>query len=125
MKDTKVNKTRKSLRALLELDGVEYSISGGYWVKFSVVEIEFNRHRPHGIKYSLTMHNKYGTRLVGYDNSHLADVKRKKFSVKRVEWDHKHNRNKVSDYDFINAGQLIEDFWNLVDQVLNEEGVEL
>ncbi len=117
----KFNKIRKSLRALLELDG----ISDGYWVKFSVIEVEFNKHRPHGIKYSLTMHNKYGNRLVGYDNAHLADVKRKKFSAKRVEWDHKHNRNIISDYDFINAGQLIEDFWNLVDQILNEEGVEL
>ena len=123
--DTKFDKTRKSLRALLELDDIEYGITGGFWVKFSVVEVEFNKHRPHGIKYSLTMHNKYGTRLVGYDNGHLADVKRKKFSAKRVEWDHKHNRNIISDYDFINAGQLIEDFWNHVDRVLTEEGVEL
>ena len=124
MNDKKFNKTRKSLRALLELDGIEYGISGGYWVKFSVIEVEFNKHRPHGIKYSLTMHNKHSTRLVGFDNAHLGDVKRKKFSAKRVEWDHKHNRNVISDYDFINIGRLIEDFWNLVDQILNEEGVE-
>lgn len=124
MNDKKFNKTRKSLRALLELDGIEYGISGGYWVKFSVIEVELNKHRPLGIKYSLTMHNKHGTRLVGFDNAHLGDVKRKKFSAKRVEWDHKHNRNVVSDYDFINVSQLIEDFWNLVDQILNEEGVE-
>ena len=124
MNDKKFNKTRKSLRALLELDGIEYGISGGYWVKFSVIEVEFNKHRPLGIKYSLTMHNKHGTRLVGFDNAHLGDVKRKKFSAKRVEWDHKHNRNVISDYDFINIGRLIEDFWNLVDQILNEEGVE-
>jgi hypothetical protein len=122
--DKKFNKTRKSLRALLELDGIEYGINGGYWVKFSVIEAEFNKHRPYGIKYSLTMHNKHSTRLVGFDNAHLGDVKRKKFSTKRVEWDHKHNRNVVSDYDFINVSQLIEDFWNLVDQILNEEGVE-
>ena len=123
MKDTKFNKTRKSLKALLELDCIEYGISGGYWVKFSVIEVEFNKHRPHGIKYSLTMHNKHGTRLAGYDNAHLADIKRNKYSAKRVEWDHKHNRNIICDYDFINAGQLIEDFWNLVDKNLNEEGV--
>ena len=71
------------------------------------------------------MHNKYGNRLVGYDNARLEDVKRKKFSAKRVEWDHRHNRNIISDYEFINAGQLIEDFWNLVDQILDEEGVDL
>ena len=116
-------KARKDLEVLLELDGIEYGISNGYWVKFSVIETKPNRHRPHGIKYSLTMHNQYGTRLVGFDNAHLANIKRKKFSTKRVEWDHKHHRKVISDYDFDNAGQLLEDFWNLVDQVLNEERV--
>jgi len=117
------NKDRKDLEALLELDGIEYSLSGGYWVKFSAIELEPNIHRPHGIKYSFTMHNKYGTRLVGYDNAHLANIKRKKYSAKRVVWDHRHKSNIITDYDFDNAFQLIEDFWNLVDNVLKEEGV--
>lgn len=111
------------LETLLELDGIEQRIINGYWVKFSVKLVEPDIHRPHGIRYSLTLHNPYGTRLVGFDNAHLADIKRKKFSAKRVEWDHKHNRSVVFDYDFDTAGQLLEDFWNLVDRILKEEGV--
>ena len=39
------------------------------------------------------------------------------------QWDHKHYRSVVSDDEFDSAGQLIEDFWNLVGQVLTEEGI--
>lgn len=111
------------LETLLELDGVEYCIMADYWVKFSAKKITPNQHRPFGIKYSLTMHNGYGTRLVGFDNAHLANIKRKKYTAKRIVWDHKHNRGVVSDYDFNSASQLIEYFWTLVDQVLLEEGI--
>ena len=114
-----------NLELLLDLNGIEYCIVAGYWVKFSVIKISPNEHRPFGIKYSLSMHTNYGTRLVGFDNAHLADIKRKKYAAKRVVWDHKHNRGVVSDYDFDSAAQLLEDFWDLVDQVLTEEGVSL
>ena len=114
-----------NLESLLDLNGIEYCIVTGYWVRFSAIKITPNEHRPVGIKYSLSMHNNYGTRLVGFDNAHLANIKRKKYAAKRVVWDHKHNRGVISDYDFDNAGQLIEDFWNLVDQVLTEEGINL
>jgi hypothetical protein len=117
--DTKKN----DLETLLELNGIEYGIGAGYWVKFSAKKMPPSEHRPHGIKYSLTMHNQYGTRLVGFDNAHLADIKRKKFTAKRFAWDHKHQRSVISDYDFDSAGQLIEDFWNLIDQILKEEGI--
>jgi hypothetical protein len=32
-------------------------------------------------------------------------------------------RSVVSDYYFDSAGLLVEDFWALVNQILNEEGV--
>lgn len=69
------------------------------------------------------MHDEYGKRLIGYDNAHLANIKRKKYSAKRTEWDHKHNRNLISDYNFSTASQLVEDFWNHVDQILSEERI--
>lgn len=94
---------QRGLDTLLDLDGIEQRVIGGYWVKFSAKLIEATLHRPHGIRYSLTLHNAYGTRLVGFDNAHLADIKRKKYSAKRVVWDHKHNRSVVSDYDFESA----------------------
>jgi len=109
---------KNDLEALLELDGIEYGIGTDYWVKFSAKKITANEHRPFGVKYSLTMHNQYGTRLVGFDNAHLADIKRKKYTAKRLAWDHKHQRGVISDYDFYSAGQLIEDFWNLIDKII-------
>ena len=115
--------TDHSLVALLELDGIEQRITNGYWVKFLAKLVKPNEHRPHGIKYSLTLHHPSGSRLLGYDNAHLADIKRKKFSAKRVEWDHKHQRNIMSDYDFETAGQLLEDFWDQADRLLKEEGI--
>ena len=122
---TKDNVVRQGLETLLDLDGIEFGIGGGYWVKFLVVEVKTSQHRPHGIKYSLTLHNKYGSRLMGFDNAHAAKIKRKKYKAKRVEWDHRHNRKVVSDYEFDTADQLIEDFWNLVEQILEAEGVTL
>ena len=106
------------------MNGIEYGIVGGYWVKFSVRRVEVTSYRPHGLKYSLTLHNAYGNRLLGYDNAHQANIKRKKFSARREAWDHKHNRSVVTDYDFDTAWQLMEDFWNSVDQMLLEEGIE-
>ncbi len=72
------------LELLLDLNDIEYCIVAGYWVKFSVIKITPSKHRPFGIKYSLSMHNNHGTRLVGFDNAHLADIKRKKYTAKRV-----------------------------------------
>lgn len=111
------------LQTLLDLDGLQMGIRGGYWVKFKVWLVEPNIHIPHGIRYSLTLHDKYGTRLIGFDNAHAPKVKRRKFSAKRAEWDHQHHRDAVSDYDFDSPSQLIEAFWNLVNKVLDEEGV--
>lgn len=115
--------SRPELQALLELDGLSYGIGGGYWVKFSVKAVSPNRHIPHGIKYSLTLHHKSGTRLVGFDNAHAPTVKRPRFSGRREEWDHNHNRSVISDYVFESPGQLLEDFWEAVDRLLAEEGM--
>ncbi len=55
-----------SLDALLCLDGEIFFIdpSGGYWVKFEVKRTKVSQARPHGLRYSLTLHDKDGTRLV-------------------------------------------------------------
>jgi hypothetical protein len=31
--------------------------------------VEPDEHVPHGIRYALTLHDRYGTRLLGYDNA--------------------------------------------------------
>jgi len=113
----------QSLDALLQLNGVQYGIQGDFWVKFEVRRVNATPNIPHGIKYSLTLHHKSGTRLLGFDNAHAPKIKRRKFAGRREEWDHRHYRSVVSDYFFDSAAQLIEDFWKQVDNILREEGI--
>ena len=46
-----------SLELLMDLDGLNFSQEGGYWVKYEVSTVEKTPERPHGIKYSLTLHD--------------------------------------------------------------------
>jgi hypothetical protein len=57
----------KTLENLLELDGVKYVIDEhlGLWVKFEARKIEPSKERPHGIRYSLTLHDSFNARLMG------------------------------------------------------------
>lgn len=102
------------LQTLLDLDGCVYYYTEGHWVKFEVRRVKPTKHIPHGIRYSLTLHDKYNTRIVGYDNAHDCLPKSKKYRAKKTTWDHIHKTNKVYPYEFDSASQLIEDFWNTV-----------
>jgi len=75
-------------------------MSNGYWTKFEVKQGNSNEHMPQGIKYSLTLHDRYNKRIVGYDNAHSIKPKRRKFGAKRLEWDHKYSRSVVTNYEF-------------------------
>lgn len=67
---------------------------------------------PHGVRYSLTLHDRNNARVVGFDNAHAIKTKgRKRFSGRKVTWDHKYHMDKVEPYKFESAGQLIDDFW--------------
>ncbi len=107
------------LETLLQLDGEVFPMDNGYWVKFKVYSTCKNRHIPHGIRYSLTLHDKYNKRVIGYDNAHgITPAKKKKFSGNRQIWDHKHQEAKVHIYEFESAYQLLEDFWNDVNKII-------
>jgi hypothetical protein len=108
------------LETLLQLDGEVFPMDNGYWVKFAVHTTVKNEHIPHGIRYSLTLHDKYNRRVVGYDNAHgIKRPKKKKFSGVRKTWDHRHQESVVKPYEFESAYQLLEDFWNDVNAVIN------
>jgi hypothetical protein len=96
-------------------------MDGGYWTKFEVHQVEATPQIPHGIKYSLTLHDSTNRRIIGYDNAHAVNRQRRNYRAKRIEWDHKHDQEKVTYYDFENPGQLMEDFWGDVNRVTNEE----
>lgn len=105
------------LRHLLDLDGERFQMGRGYWTKFDVKLVKPTEQVPHGIKYSLTLHDHSGRRLLGFDNAH--GLKRSKAHAnRRVVWDHRHDQERVTAYEFISAGKLLEDFWLQVSKVL-------
>src|SRR5438105_4068065 len=59
------------LDTLLDLDGSIFEQEDGFWIKVEAKRVEHSASIPHGIKYCLTLHNRYGTRVMGYDNAHL------------------------------------------------------
>lgn len=110
-----------ALDTLLDLNGEIFMLDGGYWVKFETKEVFPSLSIPHGIRYSLTLHDKNNVRVIGFDNANAIKSKsRKRFSGRKVTWDHKHHMEKVKPYEFESAGQLLDDFWKAVDEYLGE-----
>ena len=68
------------------------------------------------------MHNPNGKRILGYDNAHAVKVKGKKYSGRRIEFDHKHRYEDDIGvpYVFKDAYQLLADFFEDVDAVLRK-----
>lgn len=102
------------LENLLNLDEEIYPLDNGCWVKFEAKRVEKTKGIPHGVKYSLTLHNKRNHRVIGYDNAHSFKSS-KKYGAKKETWDHMHKQINIVSYEFESASQLIEDFWNSVD----------
>lgn len=115
-------KRQTALDALLDLHGEVLVQGGGYWVKIEAWTVEPAEGVPHGIRYSLTLHDPIGTRVLGYDNSHAVKPPKKGFGGRRLEYDHvhRHAKDKGVPYAFSSAGQLLTDFFSEVDQVLKE-----
>lgn len=65
------SQTDSGLDYLLSLNGeVQGQNEEGYYIQFDVIAVKASRERPHGIKYSLTLHDPWGKRLMGFDNAH-------------------------------------------------------
>ena len=110
----------RDLLTLLGLDGQQYQIEK-YWIKIEAREVPKDAFRPHGIKYSLTLHDRNNTRVLGFDNAHAPATKGgrgKKYRGRIVTWDHVHNQQHVQAYTFSSASQLIGDFWDAVEEAI-------
>lgn len=111
------------LEALLDLDDYIIAQDLGCWVKVEAWRVVATREIPHGIRYSLTLHEPYGKRIMGYDNSHaIKPPKKFNYAGRRLAYDHKHRHisDKGVPYEFKDAYQLLADFFEEVDRVLKE-----
>ncbi|WP_417681846.1 hypothetical protein [Pseudidiomarina aquimaris] len=109
-----------TIAALLDLDGVIIYQEAGYWISIEARMVKSSPQVPHGIKYSLTLHNFSGRRVLGMDNAH--QIKKATAYGKAPEQSdpiHKANGSIVP-YKFINAGRLLEDFFVLADAYMSE-----
>jgi uncharacterized protein DUF6516 len=102
---------------LLSLDGLEFQFAQGYRVRIAAQVVETTSARPHGVKYSLTLHDSTGRRIYGLDNAHAARRSRARF-------DHRHvyGGRRIVAYIYRGPIGLLEDFYREVERILRERG---
>jgi hypothetical protein len=88
-------------------------------------EIAPNLEVAHGLRYSFTLHNPKGNRLIGFDNAHgvRAPGGRKRRKAPAVDHWHRTERDEGRPYAFKDAETLVDDFFAEVERVLTEHGV--
>lgn len=89
-------------------------------IEARVVGVDENR--PHGIKYSLTLHAPDGERLLGYDNAHGLPERGERQAPGKLPYDHCHGygRLRPTRYEYSSPEALLKDFFAEVDRVLRE-----
>jgi hypothetical protein len=65
------------LEYLLAFDGRVHYFERGYWLKFEIKRVAVSAERPHGLRYSFTLHNPAGKRLLDFDNAHGVPATRR------------------------------------------------
>lgn len=106
------------LEVLLNLDGFEFQFAEGYSVKIAARSVGATSARPHGIRYSLTLHDPVGIRIYGLDNAHGL-------GRRKADFDHRHvyGHRRVVPYIYKGPVELLEDFYREVERILRERGV--
>jgi hypothetical protein len=106
------------LLRLLAYDGRRYWLENGWSLRFRIRRAEASEGRPAGVKYSFTLHDAAGIRLLGYDNAH---------GVKgREAFDHRHRFRRTGElvaYDYVDGDTLLVDFCLEVERMCGGEGV--
>ena len=114
----------EDLDRLLDLDGFLAEVGGGFWVKIVAQRVPADAHRPHGVSYTLTLHDPGGQRVFGIDNAHLVRMTRGPAARSSAAHDHLHRGKSVRPYAYRDADTLMDDFWHEVEAILKKEGIE-
>jgi predicted transcriptional regulator len=72
-----------TLQTLLDYDGLIYTLSCGYWLKFDVRAVEVSKAVPHGVAYSMTLHQPEGTRIMTAKIRSLRNLRNEMRAVAR------------------------------------------
>jgi len=108
---------------LLELHNQVIDQGNGYWIKLEAWRVQVSLAIPHGIRYSLTLHEPSGKRVLGYDNAHAVKQSNPYIyagKIRAEDHKHRHSDDKGIAYTFTDAYQLLSDFFADVDRVLKE-----
>ena len=121
MKEKRYSGEDETLVTLLNLNGEIFPMDDGYWTKFEAYRVNPDQQVPHGIRYSLTLHDRYNRRILGFDNAHAIRPPKKGYAARKITWDHRHKREKILPYEFESASQLLGDFWREVEQIMGRK----
>lgn len=121
-----MNVPEYALEHLLAYDGRKHFLASAYFLKFEVRQVEKSERVPHGIAYSLTLHDPNGERILGFDNAHPVPHIGSKFVKPPKEADHWHRTagDEGRPYLFVSVEKLLEDFFAAVERTLDELGVQ-
>lgn len=114
----------EGLDRLLDLDSFLAEVGGGFWVKILARRVPPDDNRPHGVSYTLTLHDRSGQRVFGIDNAHPVRLTRGPASRSSTVCDHVHRGELVRRYSYRDADSLVDDFWREVEAILKKEGIE-
>lgn len=113
------------MEALLLMNGEVHDAGGGLWYQIKAQKVEQTTNRPHGIRYSLTLHDRDNTRIFGIDNAHRLEKPRKGPGYKRIiKFDHQHDGKKIKIYEYRSACDLLEDFFDRLDRELKKRKIK-
>lgn len=110
--------TDDAMERLLAYHRRRYRLVNGWCMRFRITAVEASESRPHGIRYAFTLHDVDMTRLLGFDNAHGVP--------RRQVFDHQHRFRRADElvpYDFLDADQLLVDFFDAVEQACRTDGV--
>jgi hypothetical protein len=112
---------KRGLSTLLDLHQTLIDQEDGFWIKIEAWEIDASQAAPHGIRYSLTLHNPKGIRILGYDNAHAVKTY-SAYGGRKLPYDHRHRNAEDLGirYEFKDAHQLLSDFFKEVDKALKK-----
>jgi hypothetical protein len=108
----------EAMERLLGFDRRRYWLENGWSIRFRVGSGQPSASRPHGLRYSFTLHDIDGRRLLGFDNAHSVP--------RRSAFDHRHRfrrDEKPEPYEFNGADRLICDFFDAVEAACRHENV--